>query len=219
MSEDARTATGLKAVIAQLRIKIGKLEMENQSFRSRDNHNRQMIELHESNERLRTLLTAAEGHHALYKSVIAELKVKNEAIFKDNVQIVEKNDKLSKQNTKLSKKNDELSKQNTKLSENYNDLANYAERQQQQIHELKIALDTKKEAKNNPGWHEMSILGTLRKSKDDEILFRECYLEDTGMYIDARIFRNGNPTRKGLCLTPDMFKLFVRKAQSIINRI
>jgi hypothetical protein len=61
-------------------------------------------------------------------------------------------------------------------------------------------------------------LDCMEKNEYEDIRFKSCGNE-YGEFLDARIYCNDKPTRRGICLDIDTFSRFVSKCQKVLTII
>lgn len=86
-----------------------------------------------------------------------------------------------------------------------------------EIAHLKDRLESKKSTKTNI-WDNIELIDFHEKNNYETLILRKCSNE-YGDFIDARLFNQGNPTQKGLCLNYDLFKTFISMGQRTLSKI
>jgi hypothetical protein len=128
--------------------------------------------------------------------------------FKD---VNEKVSSLENRNRKLTNKNIKLVNENQKLTEIVDQLT-------EQLDKLTADLNKIKTPKEDI-WAHREVVSSYSVDSVTDIRFDYCVAENGKEYMDARKYKFGKPTRKGICLSIDGFHEFLTNARCAWARI
>jgi len=92
-------------------------------------------------------------------------------------------------------------------------------RENEKLTKTIIELCSKKGVSSESPWVQQTNISSFDINDHLEVRFDHCVLPDGTEYIDGRKYQDGNPTRKGICLSLEDFDTFLRYGRTAWSRV